>query len=152
MNQSFQVKRLQKEDVPIFRQLILLFNEVFETNKDVIPRESYLLDLLNKPSFHAYVILIENEVVGGLTAYELINSSFEGIEMFIYDIAIKPAFQRKGLGKQLIASLKEYCRENNIGTIFVEAHESDKHAIDFYHSTGGKAEKVVHFNYNLRDN
>jgi aminoglycoside 3-N-acetyltransferase I len=151
MNQSFQVKRLQKKDVHIFRQLILLFKELFETNENIIPRDSYLLDLLNKPSFHAYVILIENEVIGGLTAYELVNYSFEGTEIFIYDIAVKPTFQQKGFGKQLIASLKEYCQSNNIGTIFVEAHETDKHAIDFYHSTGGKPEKVVHFNYNLRE-
>lgn len=33
--------------------------------------------------------------------------------------------------------------------MFVAASEEDVHALDFYHSTGGEAEKVVHFNYSL---
>jgi hypothetical protein len=29
------------------------------------------------------------------------------------------------------------------------AHEEDEHAIEFYHATGGKSEKVVNFVYDV---
>jgi hypothetical protein len=31
--------------------------------------------------------------------------------------------------------------------MFVEAHEEDQHAVNFYYKAGGQAEKVVHFNF-----
>jgi aminoglycoside 3-N-acetyltransferase I len=82
-----------------------------------------------------------------LTAYELAGYYSETSEIFIYDIAVNPAFQQKGLGKQLLLSLKEYATQKNISAIFVDANEEDEHALDFYHATGGKAEKVIQFTY-----
>jgi aminoglycoside 3-N-acetyltransferase I len=151
MEKPFQIQRLREEDAILFRQLIAVFQEVFEMKNTATPNDVYLLKLLADPAFYAYIIKIENEIVGGLTAYELANYYSESSEMFIYDMAVKTAFQHKGLGKQLIQSLKEYCLSNNIGTMFVAAQEADQHAIEFYHSTGGTAEKVIHFNYNLGD-
>lgn len=49
----------------------------------------------------------------------------------------------------MLSTLKEYCRQNGIREIFVDASEHDKHAVDFYHSSGGKAEKVVQFIYTV---
>jgi aminoglycoside 3-N-acetyltransferase I len=149
MNEAFQIKRLRQEDVQIFYKLIGLFQEIFETGKQLKAEESYLTRLLENPGFIVYVAALENEIVGGLTAYELPMYNSMDSELFIYDIAIKPGFQRKGLGKQLLSSLKKHCEQNNIRLMFVEAHEEDEHAVAFYHSAGGHAEKVIQFNYLL---
>jgi aminoglycoside 3-N-acetyltransferase I len=146
---KIEIKRLGKQNVLIFQKLIRLFQEVFETEQLIACEESYLERLLEKPGFIAYSAIFENEVVGGLTAYELPMYYTANSEIFIYDIAIRPAFQRKGVGKKLLLSLEEYCRQNGINLMFVAASEEDEHALDFYHSTGGKAEKVVHFNYSI---
>lgn len=90
-------------------------------------------------------------VAGGATAYVLAPYHARMPELFIYDVAIATQHQRKGLGAKLIAALKDYCRENNIGEMFVPAHEEDTHALDFYRSTGGKAEKVVLFTYDNKE-
>ncbi len=79
----------------------------------------------------------------------LLRIHSEKAELFLYDLAIKQKFQRKGFGKNLLLKLEEYCREKDIKIFFVAAHEEDTNAIDFYHSTGGQAEKVVHFNYKV---
>ena len=149
MNTVFNTKRLGNQDVPLFQKLIHLFGEVFEMEDLLMPSASYLLKLLEKPDFFAYVILAGNEIAGGLTAYQLTTYYNEGAEIYIYDIAIKPAFQRQGLGRQLLASLKEYCKHNSIRVMFVEAAAADEHAVEFYHATGGNAENVIHFNYYL---
>jgi aminoglycoside 3-N-acetyltransferase I len=146
-NQEFQIKHLGKQDAMIFKNLIELFQKVFEMKNHSVPQKSYLQRLLENPDFIVYAIIHKNEVVGGLTAYQLHMYYSEHSEIFIYDVAIKPGFQKKGLGKNLILALKEYCRKNGIKEIFVAAHEEDKHALDFYESTGGKAEKAIYFNY-----
>lgn len=151
MELPFQIKRLTSKDVLLFQELVVLFQSVFEVeNIQSLPHDK-LNNLLEKPNFSEHVALLEKQVIGGLTAYELPMYYGDYTEMFIYDIAIAPAFQRKGVGKQLIENLKEYCSQNGIKEMFVPVHEEDIDALHFYQSTGGKAEKVVHFTY-LIDN
>jgi len=116
--------------------------------EDEKAEEHHLKELLEKPGFIALVITFENKIAGGLTAYELPMYYCARKEIYIYDVAIDPAFQRMGLGKQILGWLKEYCVANNIHEFFVQAHVEDKHAINFYHSAGGRAERVIHFNFN----
>jgi len=142
-----QIKRLGKKDLALFKELICVFQAVFEMENAVRPDESYLQNVLNKRDFIALAVIHKNEVIGGLTAYELQMIYGEYSELFIYDLGIKAEFQRKGLGKKLISAVKEYCKQNEIKEFFVPVNEEDKHALDFYRSTGGRAEKVVHFNY-----
>ena len=148
MNAASHIKRLGKQDVHLFQQLIHIFGEVFEMQE--FPGASYLSKLLENPDFFAYVIITDSEIAGGLTAYKMASYYTEGAEIYIYDIAVSPLFQRQGLGKELLFSFKEYCRLNNIQVMFVEANIEDEHAVEFYHATGGNAESVVHFNYYLK--
>jgi len=146
---EFEIKRLDKTEVTDFQKLISVFNEVFEAENTVIPSEAYLKKLLAKEDFIVLVAISETEIIGGLTAYEMPIYTEEYSELYIYDMAIKQSYQRMNAGKQLIAALGDHCKQNNIKTIMVEAHEEDKHAINFYKSAGGKPEKVVHFNFEI---
>jgi aminoglycoside 3-N-acetyltransferase I len=144
-----QIKRLGKEDVAIARRLLLLFGEVFEMGDVEIPEEAYLEKLIGNPGFIMYAAISGNEVAGGLTAYALPMYYTDRAEMFIYDIAVRPAFQRKGVGGRLLSALQRYCKENGIREMFVAANEEDAHAVDFYRKTGGREEKVLHFTYRI---
>ena len=143
---TIEIKHLTKEDLSKFTSLINLFNMVFE-EESKIGSEANSLQLLNNKYFVALVALVENEVVGGLTAYELPMYYSNSSEIFLYDLAVKPEYQRMGIGKGLLQSLKEYCLKNGIKEFFVMAHEEDGHAIEFYRATGGRGERVVNFLY-----
>jgi aminoglycoside 3-N-acetyltransferase I len=145
----YEVKKLSNNDLLFFKQVIGLFREVFETGETACAPDGHLIQLLQKPEFICFVILHEEKVIAGLTAYELQQYYSQSSEAYIYDLAVSGMHQRKGLGKLLIESLKQYCRQHQINLAFVEAHEEDMHAIEFYHATGGKPENVVHFNYIL---
>ena len=147
MKPKFEIKQLAKEDLSKFTFLVNLFNEVFEEENPAVGSDANSLRLLNDNRFIALVALTDNEVVGGLTAYELPMYHWDLSEIFLYDLAVKPEYQRMGIGKELIQSLKEHCIKNGIKDFFVMAHEEDEHAIEFYHATGGKSEKVVNFVY-----
>jgi aminoglycoside 3-N-acetyltransferase I len=145
--EKLKIRQLTKEDLAAFKQLIHLFNTVFEEAESAIGSETNLEKLLEKKDFIAMAAFFENEVVGGLTAYELSMYYSDDSEIFLYDLAVKAEFQRIGIGKRLIHALKDYCAANGIKEFFVLAHEEDDHAVEFYHSTGGKSEKVVNFLY-----
>ncbi|MBK8616867.1 MAG: GNAT family N-acetyltransferase [Anaerolineales bacterium] len=146
---TFEIMRLSQKDLSTFKSLLNLFNMVFEEEERSIGSDAYLLKLLGNDQFITLVAVSQNEVLGGITAYELPMAYSDRSEIFLYDMAVKTEHQRTGVGKKLIQSLKEYCIKNKIETFFVMAHEEDGHAIEFYHATGGKSEKVVNFLYEV---
>jgi aminoglycoside 3-N-acetyltransferase I len=85
--------------------------------------------------------------VGGLTAHVLPMTREDGDELFIYDIAILPSYQRQGVGRQLIVAVLEAARAQGILSTFVPADNDDGHALDFYRSVGGLEQPVTFFNF-----
>jgi aminoglycoside 3-N-acetyltransferase I len=150
-DKEFQIKRLGQNDIEMVKQLLLLFEKVFEMKDFTSVNEPYLTKLLQKPDFIIYVAVHKNETIGGLTAYQLPGYYSEQSEIFIYDIAIQKEFQRKGIGKKLFLAIKEYGKQTGAKELFVAANEEDEHALDFYRSLGGKAEKVFHFTYSINN-
>jgi aminoglycoside 3-N-acetyltransferase I len=147
---NIEIKKLSEADIDKFKQLIFLFEDVFEMKDLKIPDNNHLQPLLKKDTFFVFVALFENNVVGGLTFYTLPQYYSEKLLAYIYDLAVKREFQRNEIGKKLIAATIDYCKEMDMEEVFVQAHAEDLHAIEFYRSTGAIAEKVVHFNYPLR--
>jgi aminoglycoside 3-N-acetyltransferase I len=149
--EDIQIKHLEAKDLKLFQKLIQLFQDVFEMENLTTAKEPYLKELLEKPDFIVFAVIYKEEIVGGLTAYELPLYYSQCSEVFIYDLAIRTEFQRNGLGKMLLTYLKEYCKEKGIKQIFVAANEEDEYALEFYHSSGGRPENVIHFNYTATD-
>jgi len=144
-------RKLGRSQYLQFKELIGVFNRVFQTEETVRQvDDEYIKTLLSNPDFIVFVIIQKEKVVGGLTAYQLPMYYQAQKEIFIYDIAIDAEFQRMGLGRKLLATLKEYGKINNIPACFVAAHEEDREVLKFYAATGGVGESVKHFNYDLR--
>ena len=144
-----EIKKLNGDDVDLFESLIAVFEDVFEMKNFVMPGKDYLLHLLQKDNFYVFVAMLEGRVAGGLTSYLLQQYYSQSPLVYIYDLAVKTELQRKGIGKMLISGIAEYCKERGVVEVFVQADEADDYALDFYRSTGGIAEKVVHFVYPL---
>lgn len=89
------------------------------------------------------------KVLGGLTAYILAQYYTIKPVVYIYDLAVQTKFQRQGIGKQLLLALKDYGKSWGFKELFVQAHEEDSHALEFYQNTGGIPDKVVHYTYQL---
>lgn len=145
---QIEIRKLTHVDVSAFKALLLLFNHAFEEERDLSTTE-HLSALLNDRQFVVMAAFSEEEILGGLTAYELSLYYDNKTEIFLYDMAVHPDHQRKGVGKQLLEFLKAYCAQNQISTFFVLAHEEDVHAIEFYHATSGQREKVANFVYEI---
>ncbi|PJZ38422.1 AAC(3)-I family aminoglycoside 3-N-acetyltransferase [Leptospira levettii] len=144
-----ETKKLSANELKEFIELILVFEDVFEMKEFQMPNQAYLQSLLERDDFFVFVSVIEGKVVAGLTAYLLRQYYSEKPLVYIYDLAVQTHLQRKGIGKSLIASINSYCKEKGMEEVFVQADLADDYALDFYKSTGGRAEDVVHFYYPL---
>ncbi len=145
---EIQLKTLSPKDVVDFVQLIQIFEDVFELDDLEIPPNSHLENLLSQSNFLVLVATTKGKVVGGLTVHLL--SSYYSLKptAYIYDVGIKPAYQRKGIGKRLITYLTQYCKNNGFKEAYVEAETDDQQAVNFYRKTQASSEmEATHFTY-----
>jgi aminoglycoside 3-N-acetyltransferase I len=144
--QDISIARLTPADEKLARQTFLVMAQVF--NEDSAPLGSpYLKGLLRRGDFWASAALVGKEVVGGITGFCLPLTRLERRELFIYDIAVKVDWQRKGIGRALFVSLRQAAAAEGIEDGFVLADDGDTHALDFYRALGATASPVTAFSF-----
>ncbi|MCW7469358.1 GNAT family N-acetyltransferase [Leptospira kanakyensis] len=146
---NIEIKKLSSSELSQFIELIRVFEDVFEMKNFQMPSSNYLQNLLARDDFFVFVSILENQVIGGLTTYTLRQYYSEKPLVYIFDLAVLTKYQRKGIGKSLIQAVNAYCKKMGAEEVFVQADVIDDYALDFYRSTGGMPEEVVHFTYPL---
>ncbi len=147
---GYTIKKLSPEDVSLAKQLFIYFQIDDGIENPIIPSDNYLGNLLSKGSFHVFVALEDNLVIGGITGYELEMYKESENEMFLYEIAVHENHRQNGIGSKLIGELKKLCVEKNISVMFVGTSTDNKAAIQLYKATGGEMELIPWFVYDLK--
>lgn len=141
------VKKLNPDGLSQFKSLLDIFQEVFEVDR-VKPADDYLATLLTDPNFMVYVVMEDQKVVGGLTVYVLHSYYTPKPVACIYDVGVRPAYQGRGLGKQLLSEVCSYFAQNGFDHAYVEAEADDLEVVRFYRKTNSSTEmNAVHFTY-----
>lgn len=146
MNSAIEVRRLGPGDVTLARQTLRLMADVFDEPSGSLS-EGYVAGLLARADFWVLAALRDGAPVGGLTAHALPMTRNEATELFIYDLAVQPASQRRGVGRALVESLRAMATAHGITVCFVPADNDDTHAIDFYRAIGGSEAAVTIFTF-----
>ena len=142
----FVVRRLESGDINLARQTFAAMADGFEDAWAPLS-DGYLADLLARPDLLVLAALDSDRVVGGLTAFVLPMVRAEAREVFIYDLAVAPADQRRGAGTALMAHLRTLARTMGAANSFVPADVEDTHALRFYERQGGVAADVTMFTF-----
>ena len=143
---EIQTTRLTAGNRHLARQLFAMMAEAFEEPNEALS-DAYLDALLGRSDFWALAALQGGEVVGGLTAHALPMTRAEATELFIYDVAVRPDHQRRGIGRQLLTAVRIAAAQAGIDELFVPADNEDIHALDFYRAVGGAAAPVTIFTF-----
>jgi aminoglycoside 3-N-acetyltransferase I len=147
---KIDILKLSPNDIEDFSKLISVFEKAFEWDDFSFPNISHLQKVMDNPYFLAFVAKADQKLVGGLTAHILHRYDSEKPAAYIYDIAILTEFQRKGIGKSLIATLNDYCKKEGFSEVFVQAETDDSQAVNFYRTTSINSElKATHFTYSF---
>ncbi|MEO8111818.1 MAG: GNAT family N-acetyltransferase [Ginsengibacter sp.] len=149
---KIEILKLQHNDIDDFSNLIKIFEKIFEWQNILFPSKTHLQKVIDNPRFIAFVAKAHNKLIGGLTAHILDRYDTEKPSAYIYDIAVLTDFQRKGIGKLLIAGLSDYCEKNGFSEVFVQAETGDIEAVNFYRTTPISSElKATHFTYSFEN-
>lgn len=140
------ITRLTPDDRDLARATFLTMAEVFETTGTPLG-DTYLDQILGRDDFWAFAAVVDGRVVGGLRAHVLPMTAAETAELFLYDIAVRPEYQRQGLGRQLVAALRALGAAHGIAVMFVPAENEDTHALDFYRALGGVPTPTTFFTF-----
>ena len=109
---------LDENDLEIFRNLMIFFQEVTKQDKQSVPVDEKLEKLLKNKKFVVCVAYLEEELIGGVTAHQqevfAIDDMNIGLQRqapnhLIYEIAVKADFEEGELKNELIAALKREC-------------------------------------------
>lgn len=140
---SVNIRRLQTNEANVLQQLNRVFAEAFEDTETYCqppPGNTYLTHLLSKKDFIALIAEQEGQVIGGLTAYQLVKYEKERSEIYIYDLAVLSQYRRQGIATALINALKPIADTLHAHTIYVQADVEDKPALQLYQKLGRMAE------------
>ena len=140
------VERLGAGDVETMQAANQLFGDVFgeEGYHGPQPGADYLRKLLADDKFIALIARIGSEMVGALAGYELVKFEAERSEIYIYDLAVREEFRRRGVATALIEALKPIAQEIGAWMIYVQADPPDAPAVALYDKLGTR-EEVLHF-------
>jgi aminoglycoside 3-N-acetyltransferase I len=146
---DIRIEKLGSHAIDRFKELLYLFEEVFETEGFILPDDGYLRQLMGRDTFFVFVAMVDGKVVGGMTSYIFHQYLAPVPLVYIYDLAVRVAFQRQGVARRLMEWHHVYCKSIGAKVVMVQAHAEDVHAVAFYRSTGVTGEEVVHFEYDL---
>jgi aminoglycoside 3-N-acetyltransferase I len=139
-------RRLTAGDRELARRLFDMMAEVFEEPHEQLC-DDYVDGLLSRADFWVFAALAGDDVIGGVTAHTLPMTRGPYAELFIYDVAVRADQQRRGVGRRLLAALRESAAAHGISDAFVPADNEDTHALDFYRALGGVAAPVTIFSF-----
>jgi len=105
------------------------------TEKDIEPAKQIIKEALNKDYQFSKntikkILKIEDKIVA---VFEL-NIIFDTAEILI--ISVKPQYQQKGIGKEIMNYIINFCKSNNVKYIYLEVAENNQKAINLYKKFG----------------
>jgi aminoglycoside 3-N-acetyltransferase I len=156
-----RTSRLVPGDRALAKHVFTLMADVFD-EPAVELSDAYVDRLLGRTDFWVIAAFSRDEgdgasdgdgddIIGGLTAHTLPMTRAEYSEVFIYDLAVRPDHQRRGVGRRLVLHLRTAAAALGIDDVFVPADDEDIHALDFYRAIGGAPSAVTIFTFGRDD-
>jgi aminoglycoside 3-N-acetyltransferase I len=139
-----RITRLVSGDRRVAKKLFSTMAEVFDEEHTPLSDE-YVDRLLARDELWILAAMLDEEVVGGLTAHRLPMTRSESSEIFIYDVAVHAGHRRRGVGRLLLSYLTRAAGDAGIHDLFVPADNDDAHALEFYRALGGAGSPVTFF-------
>lgn len=137
------IRVLRAGDAAILRRVA---HGVFDNAVD--PR--WTAEFLADPRHHMAVALLDGEVVGMASAVHYVHPD-KPPELWVNEVGVAPAHQRKGVGRRLLAALFAHGRTLGCTEAWLGTEESNVAARGLYASAGGNEEPMVYVTFRLDD-
>ncbi len=99
-------------------------------------------EIIQRDDTYCFVARVDGEIVGyAIGVMRKIPESVHAKEynyMYLDQIAVDPAFQRKSVGRKLVIALTNCARQNGLGQVVLDTWEFNDKARRFFQSLGFK--------------
>ena len=117
-------------------------DDVFD--HDIIPEQA--ARFLSDPAHYLAVAIVDGLVVGMASANEYLHPD-KPVMIWVNEMGVCPAWQRQGIGTQLLDALLKLARDNGFEEIWLGTENDNIPARGLYHSLGGKEEQFVMYSW-----
>ena len=140
INSRLTIRETTEEDIPQIFTLIRELAEYEKLSHSVTADEKLLTENLFGKNRYAEVVFAEYDgKLAGQALFFYNFSTFKGKPgIYLEDLYVRPAFRKKGIGKELLKYLIELAKVKNCGRIEWVVLDWNKPAIDFYKSIGAE--------------
>jgi ribosomal protein S18 acetylase RimI-like enzyme len=94
---------------------------------------------LGNPAVVHWIALDGDEIVGDLVCLLLPLRAGEGQELLLYEIGVRSARRRQGIGRALLDQMEDWMQATGVGLVWVVA--DNQAAVEFYRARGFVAEE-----------
>ena len=98
---------------------------------DEVPREDATRAFLADERHHLLVAYVDGEPAGFVSGVETIHPD-KGVEMFLYELGVDEAYQRRGIATALIRRLIELARERGCTGVWTGTEKDNAAALATY--------------------
>lgn len=145
---ELKIRRLLTGDEHVAADMFAMMSDIFDEGGEGERLDvDYVRSLLARADFFAVGALEGSVVIGGVTGHVLPMTRSCSSELFIYDLAVRADRTRRGVGRALVATIREMAAAEGIATSFVAADDEDAHALSFYRAVGGDGVPVTMFTF-----
>jgi len=87
-------------------------------------------ELISNPSFMSVGIFLDQKLVGYVFFYVVMD------ELHVINVAVDPAFRKKGLGEILLNKVHEHGKKHSVKYAYLEVRETNEAALKLYAKLG----------------
>ncbi len=128
MSEQVQIRRLNKEDKDILKQITTKFKEA----------ENFNTDFFDNPMNQLIAGLHKDEVVGFALAYKLSRIDTNRFMMLLYEIEVLPEHRRKGAAKKMLDEIIQLAKDEACYKLFLITNESNVPAMTMFEIHGAE--------------
>jgi len=126
-----------------------LFERVADDVFDYALDPEIVRDYLATPHHHFVVAIADGEVVGQVAAVVHKHLDQRPVELYIDEVAVAPAYRRKGIARLMLDEMFELGRELGCAEAWVGTEADNSAATTLYETRGSEPEPFVMYVFKL---
>jgi ribosomal protein S18 acetylase RimI-like enzyme len=138
---ALTIKQLEAGSESIL-EFLALHDSDFDLDERGKPGQPLELEIAKKflenPDVLFWVAFDEENPIGFLQCNVVPLRSGQGLELLLYEIGVHYAWRRQGIGKNLMAEMRQWIQKKDISTVWVLADNPE--AVEFYKNCGFEIE------------